>query len=218
MENGFDKIRDFIRGNLERNCGKCSCNHNIVLFEPLTEECKDVGVVFLGLSPGKTELEAGHPFASKDDQICRRIFEEQGLTECGILLFNACCCMHTPENPPIEKEIFYCFDNFEKALEMIPRHAVIVPTGAPSLRRMGITEGPEEAMKNVYMYEGHPVLPMVHISAVTSGQVSMEKYVKRLIQAKEVYQSGAVVQVPEGCVRESAKVRTALKEKAGIDE
>ena len=138
MKNSFDEVRNFISENLKVNCEKCSNNSNIVLFEPLTEKCEEVGIVFLGLSPGEAELKAGHPFAREEDQVCRKIFIEQGITECGILLFNACCCMHMAENPPTEKEIYYCFDNFEKALEFIPSNAVIVPTGAPSLRRLSL--------------------------------------------------------------------------------
>ncbi|RGY96191.1 uracil-DNA glycosylase family protein [Clostridium sp. AM58-1XD] len=153
MEKGFDQIKTFIYDNLEKNCRKCSNNKNIVLFEPLTDECEEVGIVFLGLSPGEAEWKAGHPFASEEDQLCRKMFKEQGLMECGILLFNACCCMHTPDHPPADEEIYYCFDNFEKALELIPDRAVIVPTGAPSLRRMGIIDNPETAMNEIYTYE-----------------------------------------------------------------
>lgn len=210
MLDDFQSIREFISTNLEKHCPLCSSNSKTVMFEPLTDSCQDVRMVFLGLSPGETEYKLGHPFASEDDQVCRRLFDELGLTPYGILLFNACCCMHFPQTPPTAKEIYHCFDNFEFALSKLSPHTIIVPTGAPSLRRMGILDTPVDAMGKAYRYGPYLVMPMVHISAVLSGQVPMEQFRARLEQIKDVLKNGVV---PEVCPLD---IKTAEDVRAGL--
>ncbi|WP_278287067.1 hypothetical protein [Clostridium sp. AM58-1XD] len=40
----------------------------------------------------------------------------------------------------------------------------------------------------------------------------MERFAARLKQAREVYLSGSIPEVPDTCVRRAAKVKAALKE------
>ena len=214
MPDDFQSIREFISTNLEKHCPLCSNNGKTVMFEPLTGSCQDVGMVFLGLSPGETEYELGRPFACEDDLICRGLFDELGLTPYGILLFNACCCMHPEETLPSAKEIYHCFDNFEFALSKLPPHTIIVPTGAPSLWRMGIPDAPVDAMGKAYRYGVHLVMPMVHISAVLSGEVTMEQFKARLEQIRDVLKNGTVPDVFPINFKTAEDVRAGLAAEA----
>ncbi len=213
----FQAIRDFIAHNMREHCELCTGSGKGVMFEPMAPSCKSTGIVFLGLCPGDSEYRAGRPFADLDDQLCRNLLEEMGLNEHGILLFNACCCVHAPQSPPTAREIYHCFDNLEYALAKLPPYAILVPVGTQALRRMGISDTPREAMDKAYRYGGRLVLPVVHISEVTQGRVEMARFKERLKQIQDVLENRRSMHVFPHDFKDASSVKACLADQAAAE-
>lgn len=130
-----------------------------------------VDVAFVGLNPGRREVEQGRPFVGPAGQILRSRLAGNGdarLPENARWLITNVILGHTPNETAIPKPgevLARCRGLVESILDAFPAR-LTVAVGLKPVRWFGIEEAMEAANGRVFQTLRGPVLPLVHPAAV----------------------------------------------------
>lgn len=171
-----DEIRTEIMTRPE--CQKCELfGRPTVVLDTNLETFGEVDIAFIGLNPGKEEVEMNKPFVGKSGKLLREKISHLP-NETKWIISNVILC-HTKNEKDIKNPdlvISNCSDLLIKIFTKFPAKCY-VPLGAKAASALGITKNITAVSGKKLTSATHTIIPLIHpSSAVNYGQ--MERFTK----------------------------------------
>ncbi|MCA1951229.1 MAG: uracil-DNA glycosylase [Treponema sp.] len=144
-------------------CGLCQGRHNAVPGEGVKQPL----VLVIGEGPGADEDSTGRPFVGRAGQLLDKMLMAINLdrnTNCFIA--NVVKCRPPNNRDPEPEEISACAPFLHRQLALLKPRAILTVGRVPTQALLGTSEGISRLRGRFFEYQGIPLLPTYHPSAL----------------------------------------------------
>lgn len=165
----LDLVRDLIK-----DCKKCSLSvtrTNIVL----GAGSEKADLVIIGEAPGYDEDIAGKPFVGQAGRLLTRMLAAVEISREEVYITNVVKCRPPQNRDPKEEEIDSCSPYLSEQLKILKPKLILTLGNFATKALLKITEGITRLRGRIFEYEGIPLLPTFHPSALLHNP-NLKKY------------------------------------------
>lgn len=164
---------DPVRG-LIADCKKCSLwtsRTNIVLGAGNEE----ADLVIIGEAPGNDEDVAGEPFVGRAGKLLTKMLGAVKISREEVYITNVVKCRPPQNRDPKEEEISSCSPYLSEQLKILKPKLILTLGNFATRTLLKTTEGITQLRGKIFSYEGIPLLPTFHPSALLHNP-NLKKY------------------------------------------
>ena len=164
---------DPVRG-LIKDCKKCSLwtsRTNIVL----GAGNEDADLVIIGEAPGYDEDVAGEPFVGRAGKLLTKMLGAVEISREEVYITNVVKCRPPQNRDPKEEEINSCSPYLSEQLKVIKPKLILTLGNFATRTLLKTTQGITHLRGKIFSYEGIPLLPTFHPSALLHNP-NLKKY------------------------------------------